>query len=180
MSEPTVTNWAQMQFLLNLSNYALTLVIGLYAWYTRRDRATHDRITSVEARLGARCDALAIDLANGDAAARAASATRIDAVETALVRRIAEVEQGNHARIDGHRARLDQLLDRTARVEERISALPSAAALATVEGDVHAVRESVEGMETQMRGLAAQLQLVNQHLLDRSAPTSPGSPSRGW
>ncbi len=131
---------AAQEFFLNLSNFSLTIAVGLYAFFTRRDRATHDRIS---------------------------------AVETALVRRIAEVEQGNHARIDGHRARLDQLLDRTARVEERISALPSAAALATVEGDVHAVRKSVEGMETQMRGLAAQLQLVNQHLLDRSARPCP-------
>lgn len=131
---------AAQEFFLNLSNFSLTIAVGLYAFFTRRDRATHDRIS---------------------------------AVETALVRRIAEVEQAGHARIDGHRTRLDQLLERTARVEERISALPSAAALATVEGDVHAVRKSVEGMETQMRGLAAQLQLVNQHLLDRSARPCP-------
>lgn len=127
-------NWAQMQFFLNLSNFALTVAVGLYAFFTRRDRATHDRIS---------------------------------AVETALYKRIGDVEQAGVQRGDGHRQRLDQLLERCARVEERIGDLPRSAALAEVEGDVRAVREAVEGVETQMRGVAAQLQLIQQHLLAR-------------
>lgn len=149
-------NWAQLQFLLNLSNFALTVIVALFAWWTRRDRETAERFTAVETRTSAHLAAVEQTLK-----------TRIDAIDKDLRVRIDAVESAGVARGDGHRTRLDALLERVARVEERISALPTAAALASVEGDVHAVRESVEGVETQMRGMLGQLQLINQHLLAR-------------
>lgn len=122
---------------------AFTVILGLYVWWSNREKVTSSRFLSLEKEVAKRATATELEKA------KEVAATGLEGVK-AEVRKHQEERCGQH-------------LTRTSKLEIQIENTPTHAHLGDIHERINGVKGSVDEMTGLMRAMAPQIKLLVEH-----------------
>ena len=134
-----------LSFWVNMGNYAVTLSIGIYVWWDKRQAKLADRFAAIETRF------------------------------VAHEKRFTEIEQWfgtMRPRVNGLEAELEKARrlckahhDQTARIDKRQGQLPTREELEKLTQQMGDLAQNLSRMDGRLSGVGRAVDLMNQHLL---------------
>ncbi len=142
-------NYDALEFWLKVLNLVGTILVGIYVWWTNRNRVTNTRITEIEKGAGKQLRELREDTAH-----------RIDHMDEAIEHRL-DLYGNQLAQLEAHRMNAPGHND-LKRLHERIDGFSSD--IARLEGNFVG---AINGITGQLAGVQRTVDLLNDYLLNK-------------